>query len=231
MTQKSDRPATPPPLSILYEDNHLLAADKPAGMLTQSDRSADPSFEVMLRDYVRTSRNKPGAAFLHVAHRLDRDVGGIVLCALTSKALSRLNAQQREQSWRKVYRAWLAGAPPSDAGQLIHHLRHGEHIAQVVRAGEPDAKESVLAYRVLRRAKDRTLVEIVLLTGRYHQIRAQFAAAGWPVIGDTRYGATEPWSRPGIALRHVELNIEHPVRHTALRIEAPTPEFGTPIAT
>lgn len=221
----SDRP------KILYEDNHLLAADKPAGMLTQSDRSTDPSLEDMLREYIRASRGKPGRAYLHVAHRLDRDVSGIVLCALTSKALSRLNEQQRDQSWRKVYRAWVMGSPARDTGQLIHYLRHGEHHAEVVRSGDPNACQSVLEYRVLRRDPERALLEVILHTGRYHQIRAQLAAAGWPIVGDGKYGARDIWPHSGIALRHVELTVEHPVRHTPLHIEAPDPEFETTTAT
>jgi 23S rRNA pseudouridine1911/1915/1917 synthase len=213
------------PFRILHEDNHILAADKPAGMLTQSDAGGGPSLEEALREYVRVSRGKPGAAYLHVAHRLDRDVGGIVLCALTSKALSRLNAQQREQSWRKVYRAWVCPAPAACAGQLVHWLRHGEHRAEVVREGEPGALESSLEFRLLRRDAGRALLEIVLHTGRYHQIRAQLAASGTPVAGDRKYGSTEAWHGVGIALRHVELTIEHPVRREQLRIEAPDAEF------
>jgi 23S rRNA pseudouridine1911/1915/1917 synthase len=228
MTPEHDNRSCSLPFRILYEDNHLLAADKPAGMLTQSDPGGGPSLEQSLREYVRESRNKPGAAYLHVAHRLDRDVGGIVLCALTSKALSRLNAQQREQSWRKVYRAWVSGAPAAGAGRLVHWLRHGEHRSEVVREGDTDAKESALEFRVLRRESDRALLEIVLHTGRYHQIRAQLAAAGMPILGDSRYGATAQWSGAGIALRHVELEIEHPVRHSALLIEAPDAEFREP---
>jgi 23S rRNA pseudouridine1911/1915/1917 synthase len=211
---------------ILYEDNHLLAADKPAGVLTQCDAGGGSSLEESLREYVRVSRAKPGAAYLHVAHRLDRDVGGIVLCALTSKALSRLNAQQRAQSWRKVYRAWVCPAPAAGGGLLVHWLRHGEHRSDVAREGEPGARESSLEFRVLRREGNRALVEVVLHTGRYHQIRAQFAAAGMPVAGDRKYGATEGWQGAGVALRHVELTIEHPVRREQLRIEAPAPDFA-----
>lgn len=210
---------------ILYEDNHLLAADKPAGLLTQADATGHAALEDQLREYVRTARNKPGAIFLHAAHRLDREVGGIVLFALTSKALSRLNEQQRENAWDKRYRAWVQGSPADERGMLTHWLAHASHRAQLTAAGAEGSKECRLEYEVVRRNASRTLLAIRLHTGRYHQIRAQLATAGWPVLGDAKYGATSSWPA-GIALRHVSLTIEHPVRRVPLSIEAPSPEFA-----
>jgi len=214
-----------PDCPVLYEDNHLLVLDKPAGLLTQPDSSASPSLEAGARAYIRRSRNKPGEAFLHVVHRLDREVSGIVVCALTSKALSRLQTQQRAQDWQRTYRAWVAPSPAQDSGDLEHWLRHGDHRAEVVRPDAPDARQCRLDFRVLRRESDCALIEIQLLTGRYHQIRAQLAAAGWPVLGDHKYGATGEWSHDGIALRHTALVFEHPVRRAPLRIEATGDRF------
>jgi len=208
-------------LRILYEDNHLLAADKPAGLLTQADDTGHAALEDLLREHVRAARGKPGGVFLHAAHRLDREVGGVVLFALTSKALSRLNAQQREGAWVKRYRAWVQGGPSDKRGLLTHWLVHASHRAQTAAAGAPDAKECRLEYEVVRKDAGSTLLAILLHTGRYHQIRAQLAAAGWPVLGDSKYGATAPWPAGGLALRQVALSLEHPVKHTPLVIEAP----------
>jgi 23S rRNA pseudouridine1911/1915/1917 synthase len=218
-------PERPNECNVVHEDNHILVVEKPAGLLTQPDHSGSPSLEDNARAYIRRSRAKPGEAFLHVVHRLDRDVGGIVVCALTSKALSRLQAQQRAQAWRRTYRAWVAPAPSSDSSTLEHWLRHGEHRAEVVPSDTPEARLCRLDFRVVRREPGRALIEVTLHTGRYHQIRAQLAAAGWPILGDRKYGATHPWPDGGIALRHTELIFEHPVRRDSLRIEAPDDRF------
>lgn len=207
---------------VLYEDNHLLVADKPAGLLTQADSTGHASLEDVVREYLRVSRRKEGGAFAHAAHRLDRDVSGIVLFALTSKALSRLNAQQRDGAWVKKYRAWVQGGPPQPSGTLVHWLAHVSHRAEVLAASDPSARECRLEYEVIRRERDRSLLGILLHTGRYHQIRAQLAAAGWPVLGDSKYGSTTDWRAGGIALRHTFLSLTHPVKQTELRFEAPS---------
>jgi 23S rRNA pseudouridine1911/1915/1917 synthase len=223
-TRPSD-PANPTECNVLHEDNHILVVEKPAGLLTQPDRSGAPSIEEDARAYIRRSRGKPGQAFLHVVHRLDRDVGGIVVCALTGKALSRLQAQQRAQEWQRVYRAWVSPPPPSDSGALEHWLRHGEHRAEIAAPHGPEARSCRLDFRVVRRQADQALIEVTLHTGRYHQIRAQLAAAGWPVLGDRKYGAAREWPHGGIALRHTELAFEHPVRRDPMRIESPDDRF------
>ena len=211
-------------LTVLYEDNHLLAADKPAGMLTQASGGDGRSLEELAREYVKRSRGKAGNVFVHAAHRLDREVSGIVLFALTSKALARLNEQQRGHRWEKVYRAWVEGGPADTEGSLVHRLRHGSHRAEVA-AGDADAKECRLTYEIIRREKGRSLLAVRLETGRYHQIRAQLAAAGWPILGDRKYGSRTPWPAGGIALRHVSLTLEHPVRRERWAVRADDAQF------
>jgi 23S rRNA pseudouridine1911/1915/1917 synthase len=210
-----------PELKVLYEDNHLLAVDKPSGLPTQPPPAGGDSLEEQARRYVRVSRSKPGEAFVHAAHRLDKDVSGIVLFACTGKALSRLNTQQRSRSWEKVYHAWVEGTPPAPQGVLVHWLVHEEHRARLAVAGEAGTRECRLEYSLLRREGAKSLLAIRLDTGRYHQIRAQLAAAGCPITGDKRYGAVTDWPQGGIALRHVRLTLRHPARQTPLTIEAP----------
>lgn len=186
--------------NIVYIDNHLLVVKKPAGMATQ------PDLEELAKAYVKEKFRKPGAVFLQPVHRIDKPVSGLVLFARTSKALSRLQAMMRERKIEKIYHAWVEGKVPSRQGTLVHHLEHGHHRAEISSQG----KESVLDYAVLQQKEGLTLLEIHLHTGRYHQIRAQLAAIGCPVAGDTKYGSRRTWPE-GIALQHVEMRLEHPV--------------------
>ena len=211
------------PVEILLEDNHLLALNKPPGLLTQPSGRIEDSLEAQAKEWVRRTKAKPGAVFLHAVHRIDREVSGVVLFARTSKALSRLQEEMRARRVVKVYHALLEGLPPEEIGVLDDWLVHGEHRARVVKAGAKEAKRSQLEYQVLKHLDGLTLVEVLLQTGRYHQIRAQFQAAGCPIAGDGRYGSREP--TPGrIALHHRRLEILHPVRKQTIAIEAPYPK-------
>lgn len=210
-------------LDVLLEDNHLLAANKPPGLLTQPSGRSEDSLEARAKEWVRHAKGKPGAVFLHAVHRLDRDVSGVVLFARTSKALGRLQEEVRGRRVVKTYHALLERMPPAEDGILEDWLVHGEHRARVVPAGHGGAKLGRLEYRVLKHLGEVVLVEIRLETGRYHQIRAQLAAAGCPVAGDGKYGSRAP--TPGrIALHHRRFEIRHPVRDVTVAIEAPYPK-------
>ena len=190
-------------MDILFVDNHLLAAVKPAGIATQ------PVFEEMARTWVEVTYKKPGKAFLEPIHRLDKPVSGIVLFARTSKALSRLHAMMRERKIVKTYRAEVEGVVRKDEDSLEHYLVHDDFHARVSTAGDPEAKKAVLSYRIVEKRKHSTVLEITLHTGRYHQIRAQLAAIGHPIVGDEKYG-----SRRGaevLALTHTRMGFIHPV--------------------
>jgi 23S rRNA pseudouridine1911/1915/1917 synthase len=212
------------PRDILYVDNHLLALNKPAGLVTQPSGAHEDSLESRAKAWVKQTYAKPGDVFLEAVHRIDRPVSGVVLFARTSKALSRLNESVRERDLRKLYGAVVEGRPEPAQGRLEHWLVHDSHHARVVPAGTPEARLATLDYTVVKAESDQALVEILLHTGRYHQIRVQLAHAGWPVVGDGRYGART--SLPGaiIALHHRELTIDHPVKHEPLTFVAPFPE-------
>lgn len=195
---------------IIFEDNHLLVVNKPAGMLTQPDNSGQPSLQETCRQWIKIAYRKPGNVFLEAVHRLDKPASGIVLFAKTSKALSRLNAAMRGKLARKIYLAKVTGSLPARDGHLTHYLVHGEHKAIVSDQRDPKAKESHLSYTTLSRDQKSTIVEIQLITGRYHQIRAQFSAIGCPLVGDLKYGGP-PWTNEGIALHHASLEMPHPI--------------------
>ncbi len=200
-------------LSIIHEDNHLLCLDKPGGLLTQPSGTERVSLEEQAKAWIKERYSKPGAVFLEAVHRIDAAACGIVLFARTSKALSRLTSAIREGRCLKEYRVLVEGRPKRKAGELHDWLRHDEHRAFIVRPDSEGAKEAVLTYETLEERDGTTLVKVMLKSGRYHQIRAQFAHFGCPVVGDVRYGATIAYRHGCIALQHYRLVIEHPVTH------------------
>lgn len=185
-------------LEPIFCDNHLLVLEKPAGIATQ------PDFHENAKIWVKEHFRKPGNVFLEPIHRLDKPVGGLILFARTSKALTRLNEAMRERRIRKFYLAWVEGTIDEE-GTLEHSLRHGNFRAHI----DPNGKKAILHFKRLEVKKNASLVEIELETGRYHQIRAQFAAIGHPILGDQKYGAKE--RRENIALHHHKFIISHPV--------------------
>ncbi len=207
-------------VDVLYCDNHMILASKPCGMLTQPDGSAYDSLEEWLKNWVKKEFHKPGNVFLHCIHRLDRVVSGIVLFARTSKALSRLNEQSRQQEIQRIYLAEVEGILPLQEGKLDHYLVHGDHRAIVSNQDDPKAKHARLVYRTRKRKAHTTVVEIELETGRYHQIRAQFSAEGHPVVGDVRYGASRQDSE-AIHLHCMKIALCHPVSQEMVSVEDP----------
>src|SRR5262245_45490489 len=185
-------------LSVLYEDNHCLAVNKPAALLTQGVPEGLPTLEALARAYLKEKYHKEGRVYLGIPHRLDRPVSGVVLFARSSKAARRLADQFRERQVRKVYWALVEGDVTPDEGVWEDWLLKvaDEARTEIAAAGTPGAKPASLRYRVLRRAPGRTLLEIEPVTGRSHQIRVQAAGRGWPVWGDSLYGATTNFGPP-----------------------------------
>lgn len=193
---------------ILFEDNHLLVVNKPPGISTEGPKS--DTLENQLAKMIKERETKPGKVFLRTVHRLDRLVSGIVVLAKTSKALARLHRQIREGDWVKSYLAKLEREPQEPKGELMHYLVKKDHRAEVV----GDEKEGKWAKLVYEKRAD-GLYEITLITGRYHQIRAQFAAIDCPIVGDEKYGAKKV-EGDEIALCHFKLAFTHPVRKDPL---------------
>lgn len=190
---------------IKYEDNHVLVADKPHGILTQEGEG--DSLEQRCKQYIKEKYNKPGNVFLAAVHRLDKPAAGLVLFARTSKALSRLNESMRAGLISKTYVAKVEGILEEKEATLEHNLIHGDHKAFV--SEDPSAKKALLTYKVLREDRNVSTVEIKLITGRYHQIRAQFAAIGHPLVGDRKYGSQI--ASANLQLVHAEISFPHPI--------------------
>jgi 23S rRNA pseudouridine1911/1915/1917 synthase len=210
---------------ILYEDNHLLAVNKRVGDLVQPDPDGSAALETEIKTFLCERDGKPGEAFLGVAHRIDRPVSGVVLFAKTGKALTRINRMIGERRIDKTYWAITERAPSEAAGLLRHYIaRKGS--SNVSRAHDKPvagSREALLDYRHLGSSDRYHLLEIKLLTGRHHQIRAQFAAIGCPIRGDLKYGAARSLRGGGISLHSRAMEFVHPVRNEPLRIVAPTP--------
>jgi 23S rRNA pseudouridine1911/1915/1917 synthase len=215
-------------LQVLYEDNHLIAVNKPAGMAVQGDETGDRHLLDEVEEYLRIKYHKPGKAFVGLIHRIDRPVSGVVLLAKTSKGLARMNEQFREKETRKTYHAITAAAMPEETGTLRHYLGKDAktHRALTYNTERPGAKEAVLHYKLKRALQNRFVYEINLETGRFHQIRAQFAKSGAPLLGDVKYGAKIPLEDRSIGLHARSLEFTHPVSAEKIKIIAPYPKSG-----
>ena len=214
-------------MTVLYEDNHLIAVSKRVGDIVQGDKTGDVPLSDLVKTYIKDKYQKPGNVYLGVVHRLDRPVSGVVLFAKTSKALPRLNKMFAEhQAVRKTYLAIVANKPPQQEGTLTHWLTRNEkqNTARAYDREVPGSKKAVLDYRVVAQSERYFLLEIELHTGRHHQIRCQLAKMGCPIRGDLKYGALRSNPDGGISLHAWRLSLEHPVSHVPLTIEAPVPE-------
>ncbi|NDD58124.1 MAG: RluA family pseudouridine synthase [Chlamydiae bacterium] len=198
-------------MKVVFCDNHILVLEKPAGLATQPSLDCLDSLEQQSKWWIKTQFNKSGNVFLHAVHRLDRPVSGLVLFARTSKALSRLNESMRQQHFKKIYKARVEGNLPSHEAELKHYLLHGEYKAIVKQEAFEGAKKCSLFYKAISFDHKTTLVEVYLITGRYHQIRAQFAAAGHPILADKKYGSHFDAEHPGIYLHQGVLSFPHPI--------------------
>ena len=214
--------------TVVYEDNHLLCVSKRPGEIVQGDKTGDEPMSEALKAWLKEKYNKPGNVYLGVIHRLDRPVGGLVLFAKTSKALSRMNELFRTGDVSKRYWAVVTARPPKHSDTLEQYLVRNEsqNKSYVARQGAatPGAKLARLSYRLLASGEHYHLLEIELHTGRHHQIRCQLAALGCPIKGDLKYGA--PRSNPGgsISLLSRQISFTHPVSKEALTLTAPVPD-------
>lgn len=210
---------------ILYEDNHLIVVNKHAGDAVQPDPTGCPALENEIKEFIKARDRKEGNVFLGVVHRIDRPVSGAVVFAKTSKALVRLNEMLRDGKFSKTYWAVTEEMPRPEEGELRHWLlRDGRtNRSHVYNSPKSDAKEARLKYRLLCRSDRYSLVEVDLLTGRHHQIRAQLAKIGCPIKGDLKYGAKRSNPDGGISLHSRSLEFMHPVRKEMLKVSAPVP--------
>lgn len=209
----------------IYEDNHLLIVNKPAGVLVQGDNTGDKPLVDYCKDYLKEKYNKPGAVFLGVVHRIDRPVSGIVVFARTSKALERMNKLFATRKVQKTYWAVVKRKPRQPEGKLISWLKKDttKNITTAYDYQEEGSQKAELDFKVLGKLNDHYLIEVKPITGRPHQIRVQLSELGSPIRGDLRYGFSKPNPDKSINLHAKGLYFEHPVKKEQLIIRAGLP--------
>lgn len=211
---------------ILFEDNHLIIINKMPSEIVQGDKTGDEPLLETVKQYIKEKYNKPGDVFLGLAHRIDRPVSGAVIFTKTSKALSRMNEQIKNREIQKIYWAIVKNRPDPEEGKLSHWLIKNSKTnkSTVHEAEKKGTKKAELNYKLIDQSKDYHLLEVELLTGRHHQIRAQLAKIGCKIKGDLKYGAARSNKDSSISLHARQLKFTHPVSKEKLNILANPPE-------
>jgi 23S rRNA pseudouridine1911/1915/1917 synthase len=210
-------------LQILFEDNHVLAVNKPAGLPTMGARAGEHCLVEVVKAYIREKYQKPGNVYLGIVSRLDEPATGVLIFARNSKATGRLAKQFRERKARKTYWAIVEGHPCPPSGELVDSLVKNDLDRRMdVAPGAGGGQDARLTYEVIQEYPRHSLLSVQLETGRKHQIRVQLSSRGHAIIGDGKYGSQEAFAE-GIALHARRLVIDHPKSYTPLVIDAPLP--------
>lgn len=213
-------------IEVLYEDNHIIAVNKPSGALAQGDKTGDVPLVEHVKAYVKKKYDKPGDVFMGIPHRIDRPTSGILLFARTSKALARLNDMFKNKTIQKTYWAVVKNMPPKDKDTLIDYLLKNSQKNKSIAKKETFGKavKAELSYAVIGKSTAYYLLEVFPKTGRHHQIRVQLSSIGCPIKGDTKYGFPRPNEDKSIHLHARRIQFMHPVSKEPIDITAPVPD-------
>lgn len=202
-------------MEILYQDNRIVVAVKPAGVLSTDEPGGMPS---LLRQAL-------GTDCIRTVHRLDAQTGGVMVFARSRMAASLLSQQVRERQFSKCYLAAVHGTPQPQSGEMRDLLGRDSvrRVTYVADTPSADTREALLDYETLDTADGLSLVRVQLHTGRTHQIRVQFASRGLPLAGDRKYGMPEDDTTP-LALWAYQLSFIHPQTGQEMAFTCPPPE-------
>lgn len=213
-------------MEVVYCDNHIVVVNKAPGEIVQGDKTGDRPLVDDVRQWIKETYAKPGNVFCGVVHRLDRPVGGLVVFARTSKGLARMNELFRDGGVDKRYWAITRNRPPKDEDELVGWITSNErnNKSYVSPEPKPGAKEARLRYRLIGQSDRYYLLEVQLLTGRKHQIRAQLASIGCPIKGDLKYGdkRSNPDGSISLIAKHIEFT--QPISKQPVSLDAPVPD-------
>lgn len=204
-----------------------MIVNKRTSDIVQGDQTGDISLDKLMKDYIKERDQKPGEVFMGIPHRLDRPVSGAVILAKTSKALSRMAQMFKDKEVEKIYHAIVVDRPNPESGTLEHYLTRNtkQNKSYVHKKEVPNSKWSRLHYSLLSSSDHYHLLEVVLETGRHHQIRAQLADIGCVIKGDRKYGARRTNKNAGISLHARRVAFIHPVKKEPVEVLAPYPKM------
>ncbi len=188
------------------------------GILSQADQTGDHNMVDLIKEYFRQKYDKPGNIYLGLVQRLDRPVGGIMVFAKTTKSFTRLQSQMKARTIDKMYLALSSYAPPLKEGELVHYLLKDQDTnhTTVYETEQPGSKLSKLFYKLIGSKEGKYLFQVKLITGRSHQIRAQMAYIGCPLVADVKYGRQLTKPAYDLCLYAYYLSFEHPTLKTVM---------------
>ena len=203
-------------MEVLYSDKHIVVCIKPVGILSQADSSGGESAVSIL--------SAAEGCEIYPLHRLDKGVSGVMVFAKTKQSAAALSRDIAQHNFKKEYLAVVHGTP-DDSGEMIDLLfkdskKNKSYVVNRMRKGVKDAK---LTYTLIKSVGEKSLVRVLLHTGRTHQIRVQFASRKMPLLGDKKYGAADGFEN--IALLSYCLTFKHPITHQELSFTARDSEF------
>ena len=210
-------------LIVLFEDNHIIAVNKRVGDIVQGDKTGDNPLSEIVKSFLKKKYRKPNNIFLGVIHRIDRPTSGVVVFAKTSKSLKRLNNMLKNSEIQKFYWAITKNKPEKRYGTLVHWLKKNSknNKSTHFKKETENAKKAILHYKIINELKNYYLLEVILETGRHHQIRTQLSAIGCPIKGDLKYGYERSNKDGGICLHAKKISFLHPVSKKKILISAP----------
>lgn len=210
-------------LTVIYEDNHLIAVNKPNGLLVHADKYGDETLEEQVKAYIKIRYKKPGDVYLGTLHRIDRPTSGVVIFAKTSKAAARMSTLFSTGKIDKEYLAVVDKIPRPFTGRLVHYLIKNteKNIVKAYDHEKKGSKKAVLEYDLVGEINNKVLLAVKIMTGRPHQIRVQLKKIGVPINGDVKYGSDLVFSNQSIALHCRKMSFIHPVKKEPISIKAP----------
>lgn len=216
-------------IEVIYQDKYLLVVNKPAGFVVQGALNKEESLLFKLKDFIKRQENKQGEVFLAVVHRLDKPVSGVCLLAKRSKCASKLHKLLQEHKWSKVYLAKVEGSMKGEPFGLWEDYlirESSKRGVKLVPYSRTEAKRALTFYMILERKRNSTLLLLSPLTGRKHQLRVVLSARGYPILGDSLYGARSLiQGGKAILLHALYLTLPHPYTQEKLELWAELPSY------